>query len=759
MKLCDPWPRITAEQLKAVREPLAWQLGAAERTVPERLRPLLGAAAIGAADHGWIPPAWLLPHQISVARRIAGRLKAFRGALLADAPGLGKTYVALAVATRYRSSTALVPAALRDQWNRIARVLGVPLAIVSHEAVSGGEAIPPAELFIVDEAHRFRNPATRRYDRLARAVVGKHVLLITATFVVNRVGDAAHLLRLFLPDHGLALSGVPSIEEAWESGRCDALGHAIAAVAVARTVRASLEDQTLFPKVEDSPAFRPPPVPVDTLERLSRSVAELALPTLEERDAAALMRLHLYLRLSSSLPAFLATLQRHRRYLVHALESARRGEPLSRRRARWLLDEGDDLQLELETLLQRSRSPLPQAALLERELQLIEEILRIAKEAAGNDPKADHLRLLLESGTKTIVFTTAVSTALHLASKLGWRRVAVATGRGARIASGPIPLAEALALFAPRAQQGDDPPEILRVDTLIATDLVSEGLNLQDARQVIHYDLPWSPLRLEQRIGRIARLGSTHPAVQSVWFAPHPALERCLALERRIAEKAVQQLRVGMPGSSRVGRARVHGGLFDWREALGALSEIAAVPKPLWAVVTGPPAVVAAVRWRWGELEVPELWALEGAPLQPLLEENGIASLTARLLNAESNPDLPPPAILEALYGLLKSLAREAGRGPRDRRTRSLARRIMSKARNAARHRDLGMLALLDRTLRAVKAGLSAGGALELEDALALPRPRTRLTALLHRLPLTPALCPVPSLEAVLVSCSRQEPK
>ncbi len=759
VKLCDPWPRITAEQLKLVREPLAWLLSAGERTAPERLRPLLGVAAMGAADYGWTPPAWLLRHQVTVARRIAGRLKAFRGALLADAPGLGKTYVALAVATRYRSSTALVPAALRDQWSRIAQALQVPLAIVSHEAVSAGEEIPPAELFIVDEAHRFRNPATRRYDRLARASVGRDILLITATFVVNQVGDAVHLLRLFLPDNGLALSGVPSIEQALESRRYDALGHAIAALAVARTVRASLKDHTLFPRVEDTAAVQLSPVPVDALRRLANSVAKLALPAVQEREAAALMSLHLYLRLSSSLPAFLETVKRHRRYLEHALQSAKRGQPLSRRRARWLLDEGDDLQLELESLCPRSGQALPQVALLERELQQIEEILRIAKVVGESDPKADRLCLILEPGIKTIVFTTAVSTALHLASKLRWRRVAVATGRGARIASGPIPLAEALALFAPRAQGGADPPEILRVDTLIATDLVSEGLNLQDAEQVIHYDLPWSPLRLEQRIGRIARLGSAHPAVRSVWFAPHPVLERHLSLQRRIAEKAFQQLRSGVPGSSKVGRAQVHGGLFDWREALAPVPETAFTTKPLWAVVAGPPAVIAAVRWRWGEAEIPELWALEGVPPHPLLEEKAIASLAARLLEAEPNHAHPPPAILEALYHLLKSLAREAGRGPRDRRTRQLARRIMTKARNAARHRDKRMLALLDESLRAVKAGLSAGGAFELEEALALPRPRAQLIGLLQRLPVPSPCSPVPALQAVLVSCSPQGAK
>lgn len=753
VKHCELWPRITAEQLKAVREPLAWQLGAGERTRPEFLRSPLGRAALGATDCRWTPPGWLLPHQVTVARRIAGRLKVFRGALLADAPGLGKTYVALAVATRYPSATALVPASLRDQWDRIAQTLQVPLAIVSHEAISAGAEIPAAELLIVDEAHRFRNPATRRYDRLARAAVGRDLLLITATFVVNRVGDAAHLLRLFLPDNGLALSGVPSIEEALEKGRWDSLGHALAAVAVARTVRASLEDETLFPKVEDTPALRPPPVALETLERLASSVAELALPAVQDRDAAALMRLHLYLRLSSSLPAFLDTVRRHRRYLEHAIDCAKRGEALSRRRARPLLDEGDELQLTLESLLHQPGRPLPQVSLLERELQQIDRILSIAKAAGDFDPKADRLLLILGRKKKTIVFTTAISTALHLASKLGWRRVAVATGRGARIASGPIPLPEALALFAPRAQGGPDPPEILRVDTLIATDLVSEGLNLQDAEEVVHYDLPWSPLRLEQRIGRVARLGSVHRAVRSVWFAPHPVLERHLALERRIAEKALQQIRAGVPGSSTVGRARVIGGLFDWREALAGAPGIASSGKPLWAVVRGPPAVVAAVRWRWGELEIPELWALRGVPPRPVLEEKVIASLAEGLLEAECHGVAPPSEMLDALYALLKCLAREAGLGPRDRRTRRLARRIMARARSAARRRDRQALVLLDRALHAVKSGLSLGAALELEEALASPRLRPHISALLRRLPAPSVSCPVPMLEAVLVSC------
>ena len=43
----------------------------------------------------------------------------------------------------------------------------------------------------------------------------------------------------------------------------------------------------------------------------------------------------------------------------------------------------------------------------------------------------------------------------------------------------------------------------METDVLIATDLLSEGLNLQDAARVVHYDLPWSPARLAQRVGRM----------------------------------------------------------------------------------------------------------------------------------------------------------------------------------------------------------------------------------------------------------------
>ena len=50
-----------------------------------------------------------------------------------------------------------------------------------------------------------------------------------------------------------------------------------------------------------------------------------------------------------------------------------------------------------------------------------------------------------------------------------------------------------------------------RAQVLVATEAGGEGINLQFCNQVINFDLPWNPMRVEQRIGRVHRLGQTRP--------------------------------------------------------------------------------------------------------------------------------------------------------------------------------------------------------------------------------------------------------
>jgi hypothetical protein len=93
-------------------------------------------------------------------------------------------------------------------------------------------------------------------------------------------------------------------------------------------------------------------------------------------------------------------------------------------------------------------------------------------------------------------------------------RVAMLTSHGARVTGGVIPRLEAISRFAPRASHAPPPRPAEAVDLLLTTDLLSEGVNLQDAEVVVHLDVPWTIARMEQRVGRVARMGSPHARVQ-----------------------------------------------------------------------------------------------------------------------------------------------------------------------------------------------------------------------------------------------------
>lgn len=658
----------------------------------------------GPADDSWDPPAWLLPHQRGAARRIAGALTCFSGALLADAVGLGKTHVALAVAGRYDRVTVVVPAALREQWKAAARQRAVPATLVSHEALSRGGGIPPTDLIVVDEAHRFRNAATRRYDRLARHVRGAHVLLLTATPVVNRAGDLLHLLRLFLPDHALAALGIPSLAAA-QAGPPDLLLHAVLPLLVARTAAAAGVKHQL-PLARTTTVTSLPSVPPEALVALVGHLRALRFPPLG-RDGRALLHRHLLLRLSSSVEALVASLQRHRRYLDRATEAARRGDAGDRAALRHLLLDVTDDQL---TLLLDVPPPRPATvAELDAERGRIDTTLRQLRTLAA-DPK--RLALLAEldgrRGRKTIVFTAARATAVGIARSLGWRHVGVASAGGGHIASGRLPLDELLARFAPAAQGGGPVPAAMRLDVLVATDLASEGLNLQDADAIVHYDLPWNPFRMSQRLGRIARLGSRHAQVRVSWYRPPAALDRPLGLLATLRRKAALQLALPVAVTGTVGRPMVASARLERRETL-ALDEPATVRG--YAVVRGHGAC-CALSWETSGGRVPEVVGPDGRP-------PGDGDL--ELIRAPAADAPVSRALLTAIRRLLGHRARLAAALPSHPASRTLGRRILASARTAGARRDRRLLASLDAALARLRAGVAVGAERELSDLLASP--------------------------------------
>jgi superfamily II DNA or RNA helicase len=698
-----PWPAITADALRVVHEPAELRSGPGPRIPAPDAARAVRSALRGVADDAWDPPSWLLAHQRDAARRIAGSLAAFSGALLADAVGLGKTHVALAVAGRYARVTFLIPAALRGQWTTEAQRRGVTGTIVTHEALSRGAAVPPADLLLVDEAHRFRNPATRRYDRLARHVRGAHVLLLTATPVVNRAADLVHLLRLFLADHALAPFGVRSLTTA-EQGPPDTLLHAVLPLVVARSADAARVADCL-PTARTAAVTCLSPLPPEVLVAVVAALRALRFPPLG-REGRALLYHHLLLRLSSSGEALAASLQRHRRYLDRALEAARRGESFDRGTLRRLMLDASDDQLTL--LLEAPAADPPAAAAFEAERCRIEKALALLRRA-GPDPKRDGLLAELERrrGRKTIVFTAARATAVSIARSLGWRHVGVASASGGHIASGRLPLDELLARFAPEAQHGGAVPAAMRLDVLVATDLAAEGLNLQDADAVVHYDLPWNPFRMSQRLGRIARLGSRHAEVHVSWYRPPDLLERPLRLLATIRRKAALQLALPVAVTGTVGRAVIASARLERREAL-------ALDVPYVArghtVVDGDGAC-CVICWEGASGRVREVVGLGGP----------VAATDLELLRAPAS-DAPLSRSCLALIGrMLTGRARLAATTPSHAAGRVLGRRILAMARTAGARRDRRLLAALDAALTRLRAGVAVGAERELGDLLANP--------------------------------------
>ena len=682
---------------------------------------MLRRALLGPADDAWRYPDWLLPHQTDAARRIAGALSVFSGALLCDAVGLGKTYVGLAVATRYKTVTVVPPAVLAPQWLKISKSLDVTITVHSHESLSRRHPLPDVDLIIVDEAHRFRNPRTVRYDFLARHSKRAHLLLLTATPVVNRPQDLLGLVRLFSRDNAFALFGVQSIEEVLIRPSATMVVSALAPAIVARSSETAGVPLGRIPHAIDQPIVAPPPIEHEVLNDVVARLERLEFPSFAGGPTTELLRLHVHHRLASSATACVDCLRRHLGYLTRAVSEAKRGNRLSRRAARSLFGVDDEFQLEFDML--GSPGPHVSTSDLKQEHARIVQILRLL-EGSGSNPKAAQLVDLIrhrhgaEPGHKTIVFSTAVSTAYEIASYLRWHHIAVVTGRGARIASGPLPAESALALFAPNARGAVQPPDCAPVDVLIATDLVSEGLNLQDADAVVHFDLPWNPHRLQQRIGRIARLGSPHRAVNVWWFAPPPRLERRLKLRKRIQAKMKWQRDLGVAVTSDVGTAKVLGRSLEVRETCGG-SLTHRRKQPCFTVVQGPRAAVFAVRWQVGHHNVPDLLAIAGTPPSPIADTVEKCRLLELLLNSHPVPNAPSAELQRVLATALRARLGGATSGPVNGATKRLARSVLRQALRAGAARCVERLDVLDTVLEQLTRGASLGAERELENALA----------------------------------------
>jgi hypothetical protein len=692
---CAPWrepvPSIVAESLCGVQEPATLAL---DRPGEAAARAVAAALACAAAP----PPAargdavWLRPGQRGTARRLVGVIERHGGALLADPVGSGKTFIALAVASVLGpegSAAAIVPAPLVEQWQRRAAECGVPLEVLSHTAVSlGGLPAATTRLVIVDECHHFRHPATHRYRNLARFLVGRWMLGLSATPLVNRLDDLAHQLLLGIRDDALRSSGTPSLRQAMAKARIPAaLGELIVTTPLPTEMPARREHRTPW---SAGPDVAPPGWLTD--------LDALAIST--RGGIAALIRCVLMTAAASSPAALRSALGRYAALLRHSRDAKAAGVPLDRAALRRFTADAPE-QLLLWELFPGSDGP---DALPLQDLARVER-LRSAIDLSLLDPKVETLRSLLADGRPTLVFCNAVATVPYLRDRLVDLVPAWITGSRAGWRHVTVPRPQVLSWFRPGS------PEVTpRV--LLASDVAAEGLDLQRAQRVVHYDLPWTAMRLAQREGRSRRLGGAHAEVDVVRFEPPGWIERRLRIGAALRRKHLLGRRAGFDGEDSPWRWR-HDLCAAW-EGRPAAPGIAAVRGSADRLLVGVQAEDAPVRL--AVIDAGGRWTEAPRSVRAILD---------RIEDAEPADGLDWDLWKSRLVPFARAVLRDAGGGrwraaPNRAAARGLIVRLQALVRRATRARDHVALERLEPLLAFVARGHTAGEEAILDEWAAL---------------------------------------
>lgn len=266
-----------------------------------------------------------------------------------------------------------------------------------------------------------------------------------------------------------------------------------------------------------------------------------------------LIRVLLFKRFESSVYAFRETIKRLLRAHERFLTALDQGIVPAGEDARDILYESDmesevDLMDALREVSKRYRVEdfdLPRLRkAIEHDIAVLRYVLGLVEPITPEkDTKLqtliDRLRREPLSQGKRLIFTQFADTARYLYENLD--------PEGSRkdievIYSSDKNRARAVGRFAPKANPAYRfQPGECEINTLIATDVLAEGLNLQDGDKIVNYDLHWNPVRLIQRFGRIDRIGSEHDVIYGFNFLPELGIERNLGL-REVLRNRIQEI-------------------------------------------------------------------------------------------------------------------------------------------------------------------------------------------------------------------------
>ena len=508
------------------------------------------------------------------------RLKKFGGVFISDVPGLGKTYMAAALLahleTEGKSAIVVAPPRLVEYWREVLSNFGVAKAKVFSsgklEEILENERYLKRKVVLVDESHHFRNPDTIKYRDLAKICEGKEVILLSATPQNLSIWDIYWQLKLFTPyeaNHNFRIYPIELKKyfKACENGEAN-IEDLIAQVFIRRT-RSDIkeyypEEKILFPE-------RKGPYRVDysidevypggLYQKLKDLISRLTYARYNLRNYAKpeefdpdefqrlsvawqnlqrLVRINLYRRLESSVQAFRDTIDRHIATYKNFSKLIKKegkvfiGDINEIEELITSLENGEEIEwIEGENYFEAEKFNIDELLIdLEKDLQIFEEMHDSVKNIRPeDDDKLQKLIAILNkpevNNKKVIIFSSFESTVKYLYENLRHKFDQVD-----RICGGEKILTK-IKRFAPKANFAKiDKNEEIKI--LISTEILSEGLNLQDGQVVINYELHWNPVRIIQRIGRIDRIGSEHDEIYVYNFFPETHAEKEIRIEKKV---------------------------------------------------------------------------------------------------------------------------------------------------------------------------------------------------------------------------------
>jgi SNF2 family DNA or RNA helicase len=410
-----------------------------------------------------------LPHQIDVTRRVIHEMRG--RAILADEVGLGKTIEAGLILKEYlirglvKRALILVPSSLVLQWTReLNQKFQIPAMAQKKEwmwdqydiivaSLDTAKRDPHREyvlgreydLLIVDEAHKLKNRKTKNWQFI-NSIRKKYCLLLTATPVQNEIQELYNLVTLLKPG---ILGNESRFQTDYVAGKRMAKNEEQLREEISRVlIRNRRKDSNL---------------------NLTRRIVQTIPIELSEEERALYEGITRFVR-----------------------DRTRGGGDLASMLALFVLQKEvcssrDAVFHTLFKLFQRSEQNKEEVS---PEVAHLVDLLRNVSASSKVDAA---VRLIQEiSPEKVILFTEYRATQDMLIRELSRVGIKAVPFRGGFNRNKKDWMME---LFQKRAQ------------VMVATEAGGEGINLQFCHHMINFDMPWNPMRVEQRIGRIHRLG------------------------------------------------------------------------------------------------------------------------------------------------------------------------------------------------------------------------------------------------------------